>query len=566
MKKNKLTDRNLSFIIAAIFLISGTTSCDDSVLKETPIDFISTTNAFGSEADAEMGIVGLYSLARDWYSNVDEKYMFVYVALGTDEAYNGEDPAGGTMTNWDTEITPSGSLPKQYWTTAFDLVYQANTVIAGIESLDWEDETAKNVCLGEARFFRAFAYRILVTMFGDVPLVTEPITSAKTDFVRDPKADIYALMEEDFAFGAENLPVKGEEAAAGRLTQGAAWHLLSETYLAQDKYQDAVDAATHVLDDYGYDLMRSRFGSQPNLFGTENVYFDLFTKENHNLGTNTEGIWVIQNDPDVTGGGVYSGERAFGCAYYRMGNTPDGYKAFRGELYDGSYTGYSDTLSRPVAWVRPTNYVAYDIWKSDWSNDYRNAEACIKRNFYFDNPGSAYDGQKIDWNLYSSRSSALKDTTQYIFPYFMKVATPLDHYTDLARSGGGTNHKDLYAIRLAETYLIRAEAYLGLGETDKAAADINVVRERSNAAPIAATDVTVDYILDERARELYTEEWRLLTLMRLGKVVERVQQYNDDPSNPGVGIGEQHSLWPIPQTEIDLNTGAVLEQNPGYSD
>jgi len=566
MKINRITSRNLSLIIATIFLITGTTSCDESVLNETPIDFISTANAFGSAADAEMGVVGLYSLARNWYSNVDQKYMFVYVALGTDEAYNGEDPAGGTMTNWDTEVTPSASLPTTYWTKAFDLVYQANTVIAGIESLDWENETQKNIYLGEARFFRGFAYRILVTMWGDVPLVTEPITSAKTDFVRDSKSDIYALMEEDFAFGAANLPIRGEETEAGRLTQGAAWHMLSETYLAQEKFQEAVDAASHVINDYGYDLMTERFGSQPNLFGTENVYFDLFTKENHNLSTNTEGIWVIQNDPDVTGGGQYSGERAFGCAYYRMGNTPDGYKAFRGELYDGSYTGYSDTLSRPVAWVRPTNYVAYDIWQSDWSNDYRNAEACIKRNFYFDNPSSAYDGQKIDWSLYSSRSSALKDTTQYLFPYFMKVASPLDHYVDLARSGGGYNHKDLYAIRLAETYLIRAEAYLGLGESDKAAADINVVRERSNAKPITGSDVTIDYILDERARELYTEEWRMLTLMRLGKLVERVQQYNDDPLNPGVGIEEQHNLWPVPQTEIDLNTGAVLEQNPGYSD
>ena len=565
MKNKKLAYKYICHALAGMAVIWGISSCDEGVLKETPIDFISTSNAFTSSSDVEMGVVGLYSLARNWYSNVDEKHMFVYVALGTDEAYNGEDPAGGTMSNWDTEITPSGSLPLNYWTKAFDLVYQANTVIAGIEGMEWSDESLKNSYLAEARFFRAFAYRILVTLYGDVPLVTEPVVSAKTDFVRDPKEDIYALMEEDFAFGTENLPVRGEEVAAGRLTQGAAWHMLSETYLAQDKFQEAVDAATHVIKDYGYDLMRARFGSQPDLFGSENVYFDLFTKENHNLSTNTEAIWVIQNDPDVTGGGSYSGERAFGCAYYRMGNTPDGYKAFRGELYDGSYTGYSDTLGRPVAWVRPTNYVAYDIWKGDWNNDYRNAEACIKRNFYFDNPGSAYDGQKIEWSLYSSRSSALKDTTQYLFPYFMKVASPLDHYTDLARSGGGYNHKDLYAIRLAETYLIRAEAYLGLNQKDKAAGDINEVRERSNATPISASDVSTDYILDERARELYTEEWRLLTLMRLGKLVDRVRQYNDDPSNPGVGIEDQHSLWPIPQTEIDLNTGAVLEQNPGYS-
>ncbi|WP_346863369.1 RagB/SusD family nutrient uptake outer membrane protein [uncultured Draconibacterium sp.] len=566
MKKKNLLQKYISAGTLLVILLLGIYACDEGVLEETPLDFISTSNAFNSADDVEMGVVGLYSLARDWYSAVNEKYMFVYVALGTDEAYFGEDPAGGYMSNWDTEITPTGSLPKTYWTKAFDLVYQANTVIAGIESIEWNNEDKKNLYLAEARFFRAFSYRILVTMYGDVPLITEPVTSAKTDFVRDAASNIHALMEEDLAFAAEKLPVRGQEASAGRLTQGAAWQMLSETYLADNKCQDAADAASHVINDYGYGLMTERFGSQPNLFGTENVYFDLFTKENHNLSSNTEAIWVIQNDPDVTGGGFYAGERGFGCAYYRMGNTPDGYKAFRGDLYDNSYTGYSDTLGRPVAWGRPTNYTAYDIWRSDWDNDYRNSEACVKRHFYFDNPSSAYDGMEIDWSLYESRSSAFKDTNQYIYPYFMKVAAPNDHYTDLSRAGGGVNHKDLYAMRLAETYLLRAEAYLGLGDKGLAAADINTVRERSNATPVLAADVSIDYILDERARELFTEEWRMLTLMRLGKLVERVRTYNNNPGNPGASIQDYHSLWPIPQTEIDLNTGAVLEQNPGYEE
>ncbi len=540
------------------------TSCEKD-LEEVPIDFISASNAFESPADVETGLIGLYSLARDWYSARDAKEMFVYVALGTDEAYFGEDPAGGTMSNWDTAITPVSSLPTEYWTMAFDLVYQANTVIYGIENLSWSDDAQRARFLAEAKFFRAFSYRILVTMYGDVPLVTEPITSPKTDFVRAPKEQIYDLMEEDLIYGSENLPIRGAEPAPGRVTQGAALHMLSDVYLAQGKNQAAVDAATKVINDYGYALMTQRFGNQPNIFGSENAYFDLFTLNNHNLSSNTEGIWIIQNDPDVIGGGRYSGERSFGPAYYRMGNTPDGKKAFRGEEYLGSFTGYSDTLGRPVAWTRPTTYVAYDIWKGDWDDD-RNSEANIKRHFYFDNPESIYDGQEIDFSLYNGeRTSPLKDTTQYIFPYFMKVATPLDHYTDLARSGGGTNHKDLYAMRLAETYLIRAEAYLKLNQPGNAAADINMVRNRSHATPVDAGDVTLDFILDERARELYTEEWRMLTLMRMGNLVERVRQYNDNPQNPGLSIQDHQNIFPIPQSEIDLNTGAVLEQNPGYS-
>lgn len=564
MKNNKLIHKRVGQSIFLLFLTLILSSCGDNMLEETPLDFISTSNAFSSADDVEMGVVGLYELTRDWYAT-NEKYAFYYVG-GCDETYNGEDPAGATMSNWDTDIVPSSSVVEKYWTQAFDLVYQANTVLKGIDGIEWSDEDQKNEYIAEAKFVRAFSYRILVTLFGKVPYVTEPIESAKTDFIRTSTDSIYTLIEDDLSFAATNLPEPGNESEKGRFTQGAAWNLLSEIYLAQDEYQNAVDAASHIIDDYNYGLMTERFGSQPNLFGSENCYFDLFTKENHNLDVNTEAIWVIQIDPDVTGGGSYAGERGFGCAYYRMGNTPDGVKAFRGELYDGSYTGYSDTLGRPVAWNCPTNYIKYDIWKSDWDNDYRNSEACIKRHFYFDNPNSAYDGQEIDWSLYDSRSSAYKDTNQYIYPYFMKVATPCDHYTDLARSGGGSNHKDIYAMRLAETYLLRAEGYLGLGETGKAATDINVVRTRSNATPISADDVTIDYILDERARELFTEEWRMLTLMRLGRLVDRVQTYNNNPGNPGCGIQSHHSLLPIPQDEIDLNTGAVLEQNPGYEE
>lgn len=556
-----------NIITKALMLISAIvcfSSCNDDALTETPLDFISSSNAFTQSSDVETGAVGLYSLARNWYSNIDDKYMFVYVALGTDEAYSGEDPGGGTMSNWDTEIVPNGSLPAQYWAKAFDLVYQANTVLKGIDNITWTDENKKNSYIAEAKFFRAFSYRILVTMFGDVPLLTEPVTTPRTDFVRNSISSIYALIESDLEFAAKYLPVPGKESAKGRLTQGAAWHMLSDIYLAEKKYQDAVDAATHVINDYSYALMTTRFGNHLNLSSSENVFTDLFTINNQNSSANTEAIWVIQNDPNIVGGGLYSGERAFGPAYYRMGNTPDGYQAILGELYNGSYTGYSNLLGRPVAWARPTNYMVYDIWKNDWTDD-RNTEANIKRNFYFDNPNSAYNGQKIDFSLYNGkRASALKDTTQYIFPYWMKVASPNAHYTDDARSGGGYNSKDLYAMRLAETYLLRAEGYLGLSNKELAAKDINVVRARSHAPSITANDVTIDFILDERARELYTEEWRMLTLMRLGNIVGRVRKYNNDPENPGLSIQDHQNLFPIPQSEIDLNTGAVLEQNPGY--
>ena len=140
----------------------------------------------------------------------------------------------------------------------------------------------------------------------------------------------------------------------------------------------------------------------------------------------------------------------------------------------------------------------------------------------------------------------------------------LNHFTDPARSGGGYNHKDIYAIRLAETILLRAEAYVGLNNNTTAAADIKCNRNRANATPVLPANVNLDYILDERARELYAEEWRHITLRRMGKLLERVRKYNNNPVYPACNIQDYNVLWPIPQSQIDLNIDAVIEQNPGY--
>jgi hypothetical protein len=120
-----------------------------------------------------------------------------------------------------------------------------------------------------------------------------------------------------------------------------------------------------------------------------------------------------------------------------------------------------------------------------------------------------------------------------------------------------------YVYRLAETYLLRAEAYLGKGDKGMAAADINVVRNRAKAPVIAAANVDIDYILDERLRELYFEDFYVTTTNRLGKTVERASRLNPYPGGP-IMYQPHNNLWPIPFSEIEKNTGAVLEQNPGY--
>ncbi len=566
------------FISKKVLLIAGTlllvfSSCDESVLDEVPLDFLAPENAYTTVAGVRQGITGLHWTFRNYWFWGDQDQGSMWRGVGTDVAFHGEDPNSTRfLCNYVNYLIPASGYVLQYWTRNYEQIQRANVLIDRIDNSDpamWQSEAQKNAFKAEAMFFRAYAYRILVSYFGDVPLVTEVIKSAKTDFVRAPKADVYKQIEDDLIFAGANLPGRMQEEAPGRITKAAALTVLSEIYLEQGKYQPAVDAATSVITGAGYALMTNRFGAQIDVFGTGDAYYDLFRYGNQNLSENTENIWSVQFEPLVTGGGDWQGERGMGPAYFRWGNAPDGKKAFRGEFVNGVYTGYSDTLGRPVAWVRPTTYVTHHIWADNWDTDIRNARHSIKRDFYYDNPASIWDKQKLEFSQFATfyaagTRDAMRDSCQYIFPYFMKFAEPCNHFDRANQSGGGYSHKDVYVIRLAETILLRAEAYLGLGRKDLAAADINLVRNRAQATPVTEDDVTIEYILDERARELYGEEWRHITLRRVGLLVQRVRALNDNPKNPGLNIQNHHVLWPIPLSQIDLNIDAVIPQNSGY--
>lgn len=554
----------MALTTAALF-----SSCGKDFLKETPKDFLSVGNAFSRPAEILLGINGMHSYVRDWIAPTNANALCIN--WGTDLGFLGDNPhLPDFMQNYVTSLTPEHGHNNYFWTRGYNLIQRANTVIDAIEKSDpavWPSEAEKNALLAEARFFRAYGYRQNVTLYGDIPLVDQVIDYAKTDFQRDPKEQIYALIEADLNFGAQYLPTRGNEAAPGRITQGAALHLLAEIYNAQGKWTQAIDAATKVINDYGYALMTERFGTKlgDDVLGGGDPYYDLFVVDNHNLPENREAIWVLQIEPNIPGGGVNGLEAIYGPMYERLGNTPDGYKVITGEFINGNYTGYNDTLGRGFGWLSPSNLVKYDIWMSDWDNDIRNAPHNIKRDYYFDHPQSAYYGQKIDFSLWPPGTrNLLLDTNAFLFPYYMKVANPLRRVTTPARSGDGVNHKDIYVMRLAETYLLRAEAHLGNNDPVKAAQDINVVRARANATPVDPGDVDLDYLLDERIRELYTEEMRAITLIRTGKLVERTRKYNGNPINPGANIQDHHRIWPIPQSQIDLNVNGHMEQNPGY--
>ncbi len=553
-------------------LLAILTSCSEDLLEEKPLDFYSPDNAFLTEEGVIQGITAIHERIRDAYYSFTEFGTMNWRAHGSDLGYVGELPlrTPNYINNY-KDISPTRRYVVDTWNTGYQVIQMANVLIDKVGELEADafkdGQAGKDLYLAEARFFRAFQYRYLVSTYGDIPLLTEPVESAKADFVRTPAAEVLAQMEADFRFASEHLPDPGDEAAPGRITKGPALHYLGETLLEQDDPAGAVEVLSHVIEDFGYDLMTERFGNHldKDIFGSGDPFYDLFGFENHNLPENTEAMWVIQVEPLIQGGGQISSAYIFGPRYFDLGLTPDGYESILGTVFEGRHTGYSDTLSRGTANIRGTSLVYYTIWKDDWNTDMRNAKHNIKRKYYFDNPESAYDGQVIDLDLYDPpRPNLLQDTTKILYPMHTKFLDPLNYFLQPNRAGGGITHKDWYALRFAETLLLRAEAYLGIGNPDLAAADVNRVRNRAQATPVSAADIDIDYILDERARELYGEEWRLVTLRRVGKLIERTLKYNDNPANPGAGIEPHNIHWPIPQEQIDLNVDADFPQNPGY--
>lgn len=174
------------------------------------------------------------------------------------------------------------------------------------------------------------------------------------------------------------------------------------------------------------------------------------------------------------------------------------------------------------------------------------------------------------------------DTTG-IWPRLWKLSTD-KRGTSSAGNTWEQYDVDWYIMRLSETYLLRAEAYLGKGNLTAASADINEVRSRAGAQPCSANDVTLDYILDERARELFAEEHRWVTLSRLSNnpnltgnshlnkgnvLVSRVKKYGWNYPNVTDGttrpnIGDHQYVFPLPVGFIQANTGSDIPQNAGY--
>src|SRR5690606_12782114 len=290
-------------ILSAIFLTLF--SCSDDFLEERPKDFLSDVNAYDTFEGLDATVTNLYWFARRIFYDRDETRPFDFI-YGTDLVFDGQ-PSTARHSNMIAAYDPNATIPATHWDNLYSMVAEANIVMNRTPLVELTNEQEAEL-LSQARFFRAFAYRTLVYMWGDVPLVTEEISEPRTDFVRASREEVYDQIIADLVYATEHLP-SITEAKDGRINALVAQHVLAEVYLASGKPQQAVQAASVVIDDPATDLMQHRFGSRSDV-SPGDVYWDLFRMNNQNRSSgNTEALWVIQFETDVPGGSTVSGDR-----------------------------------------------------------------------------------------------------------------------------------------------------------------------------------------------------------------------------------------------------------------
>lgn len=550
-----------------LFLVVSAFSCNDGYLDEVPLDRFSPENLLVNESGFDVALVALYAAAR---SEHHLSGNFDYMNLGTDVVRWGRADSRGFA---DYTLINSYAEPSRlYWNWAYETVLpRANLILDNIDNMDIDiSEESRNNIKGQALFFRGYVYNILANLFGGVPIVETLYPEPRFDFERESRENVLLFAMGDLEAASRLLDI--EIAEDGRIPRAAAFHLLSEVYITlatlngDDSYYDkSVGAADKVIGKEAgdYEIATQRFGPASSSPG--DVFSDVFAYGQINRSEgNKEVIWAYQIELYILGNSGSQLPRLW-APQYDVIRTPNGIK-----------NNSVDSLPRGIGVNSPTNYAKYYIW--DDPNDIRNSKHNIRRTYYYNNPADPEYFQKpirtaygSDGNLYVTREDGTLttqrlDTLFGYYPWFRKI----DGHPSADQPSSGNTAKDMSRMRVAETYLLRAEAYFRKGDLDKAAADINVVRGRAKASLIGASDVTEDYILDERARELLVEEPRMRTLIRMGRLVDRVRKYNSEPAgtggrSAGSTIQEHNALWPIPQAVIDANSGAVLEQNPGYN-
>ncbi|ARK09313.1 RagB/SusD family nutrient uptake outer membrane protein [Fibrella sp. ES10-3-2-2] len=537
--------------LLALLLLS-LSSCKD-VLEEYNPSGLTAETVYTTPEGFETLVNAAYSYQRWWYGK-EEGYNIA--ETGTDIWTSGSGEVYRDLTQYLNLQGSNGALSSE-WREFYAAVNLCNGGISRIDKAGLS-ATLRPIREGELRFLRAFYYWHIVETWGGVHFTTQETNGIVSTANRTPVETIYNQIFEDLKFAATNLPVTQPQ--YGKATKGAAQAFLARMYLTRNMNKEALEMAQAVLTSNAYKL--------------ETNYADLWKMSN--LKTK-EAIYVVDystnlalNDlanstfnPYGHGRGSNNGHLLFLMKYDdRPGMTRDILNGrpfnrymptrFLLDLYsddDARYEGSFNQVWLANSTSRPAGMALGDT-----------AVYCTKKEipdaFEATRKYQTYDRSKI-----YNANGTVKDNLRY--PSLSKFMDPTRASLNEAQSA-----RDVFVIRLAEVYLIAAEAQMKLSNLQAAADYINVLRTRAAKAGKAATmqvtaaQMTLDFMLDERARELAGEQLRWFDLKRTGKLLERIRAYSPDNM---INLQDHHVLRPIPQTQLDAITNkSEFNQNAGY--
>lgn len=611
----KILNKKLS--IALVVLITTANSCKKADLDSEFLSKFEPEVALSNVAGMKAALAGLgLNVRQEFFGDMAP---IVTESIFSDVAVDGTTDKSTQAQDMNTRVTPDAELNNPdfnrigfYWIEGFKGVRYANTIINNIDKVTFKNDAEKNSILGSALFYRAYYYYRLVHQFGDVPLILKDLTEPRLDYFSTKREVILKKMKSDLLF-AELWVLDNVD--RGEVTKGAVSHLLTKVNLALGDFDDAITSANNVINGGKYSLMRTRFGSTAG-DATKNVVWDLHRMDNKAIAANKETLFLAIDRETLAGATAFGSQVMRNCVpawHFANLRTPSGLNP---AIVDGVTVEIPLTLmyGRGIGRYRGTPYSTKYIWTDN--TDYRHAPGMWVNmtDLVYNNPALKNSSNATEKALYGKPLVDVTpaninnmflnkglDTIRHFFGWphyktFINTTNTLavDKYWSPPR---GTN-TDWYIFRLAETYLLRAEAYYWKGQLGLAMDDINQVRGRANAALLTdATKITIGTILDERARELYYEEPRKTELTRIayifattGKVAyngktynmasfsdnnffyDRIIEKNDFyknqvPTVSGVNfkISPYHVLWPVPGSAQRFNTDGRINQNKGYS-
>lgn len=559
-------------------LLLTQSACDKDWLKPEPLSFFSPENVFVDKA----GFESLLITMRKDLKNEN---------TGTMPNLTMEFAASDLASPWSQldfyNLTPNTDQYYRFlsmFTEIYGTIKNTNVLISRIDDIKWSNDTERNAILSEALWHRAYWYYRLVNSYGDVPFISEEIQGAKLDFQTHSRWTILTKLQKDLEYAVQWLPVA---AKSGGISKGAGNHLLAKVYLASTEFDKAIEAANKVVMG-SYALMTGRFGidaAKPY----RNLIWDLHRSKNFSIAQNTETILASIDRYEAP-----PGARSRGLYTMRMYNA----QWFQSQVLDSqgkpgmvASGPMYDSLGRGNANIRPTGFYQYGIWS--YKGDTWRTTPDLRRSdinwvdideLRYNNPVSVDFGKQVNIKYLAAQVDTFKHV--YAMPHYI-MYNPMDDPKATPVGGNG----DWYIFRLAETYLLRAEAYYWKGQLALAADDINKIRTRAKAVPITAAEVDIDFIMNERGRELFAEEPRHSELVRVSYIMaksglggyslnnfstknfyfDRVMKYNKTYEKKISLLGNTanmapfHVLWPIPSLVITANTQAVINQNVGYN-